>query len=89
MPRTKLTAKYCEPERPPIDWLRAAILEREAVLGYDLKRLATIGGISYDSMKQWHRRSPWDWPPQLRDRICRELGVQPLRGVAGMPDQVQ
>ena len=85
MPRTKLTAKYCEPQRPPIDWLRACVLERSAVLGYSLKQLAAVGGISYDSMRHYIRVSPWDWPASLRDKICRELGVQPIRGVAGMP----
>ena len=89
MPRTRLTAKYCEPKWPPIDWLRAAILERQAVLGYDLKKLAAVGGVSYDSMRSWIRRSPWDWPASLRDKICRELGVQPVRGVAGMPMQTE
>ena len=85
MPRTRLGQKYSEPQRPPIDWLRAAYLERSAALGYSLKRLSVIGGISYDSMKQWNRKSPWDWPPALRDKICRELGITPVRGVQGMP----
>ena len=31
MPKTKLCEKYCK-KGPPIDWLRAAILERQAVL---------------------------------------------------------
>lgn len=86
MPRTRLTAKYCEPQRPPVDWLRAAIMERAAVYGYDLQKLAAIGGCSYSSMRQWWRRSPWQWPQQLRDRICKEFGLQPLQGVAGMPN---
>lgn len=85
MPRTKLTAKYCE--RPPIDWLRAAVLERQAVYGYDLKKLAAIGGISYDSMRHYIRVSPWDWPEAVRTKICSELGVKPVRGVEGMPGE--
>lgn len=86
MPKTKLTAKYSKPA-PPIDWLRAAILERSAVLGYDLKALAAAGGVSYDSMRHYIRTSPWSWPEQLRTKICKLLGVTPVRGVAGMPLQ--
>lgn len=89
MPRTKLTAKYCEPKRPPIDWLRAAILERQAVLGYDLKKLAVVGGISYDYMRRLIRISPWSWPAGVRGRICEELGLKPVMGVAGMPEALR
>ena len=87
MPKTRLTQKYCDPALPPIDWLRAALLERQAVLGYDLKQLAKIGGISYDSMRHYIRISPWDWPEPLRARIRKELQITPVRGVAGMPLQ--
>lgn len=86
MPRTKLGDRYSS-KAPPIDWLRAAILERQAVLGYDLRRLATVGGVSYDMMRKYARMSPWDWPSVLREKICRELGVKPVRGVEGMPLQ--
>lgn len=83
MPRTKLTEKYCQ--NPPIDWLRAAVLERQAVLGYDLKRLAVVGGISYEYMRKLIRTSPWEWPTPVREKICRQLGIVMVRGVAGMP----
>ena len=85
MPRTKLTDKYCAPKTPPIDWLRAAVLERQAVLGYDLKRLAVVGGVSYDYFRKLIRMSPWEWPTPVRERVCRELGIKCVRGVAGMP----
>ena len=87
MPRTKLEETIRQSSSPPIDWLRAAVLERQAVLGYDLKQMAAIGGISYESMRKYIRVSPWDWPPALREKICRKLGVKPIRGVAGMPLQ--
>ena len=85
MPRTKLSKRFNP--TPPIDWLRAAVLERQAVLGYDLKKLSTIGGVSYDSMRHYIRVSPWDWPAPLREIVCKELGITPVRGVAGMPLQ--
>ncbi len=86
MPRTKLTTRY-EPKTPPIDWLRAAILERQAVLGYDLKDLSVVAGISYEYMRKLIRVSPWNWPAGVRGRICDKLGVRPIRGVEGMPLQ--
>lgn len=87
MPRTKLSAKYCTPATPPVDWLRAVVLERKDVLGYDLKRLAKIGGVSYDYFRKLIRMSPWDWPTPVRERVCRELGIKCVRGVEGMPLQ--
>ena len=85
MPRTKLTERYSQPKRPPIDWLRAAVLERIAVLDYSSQQLADLAGLSYDGMRRYLRMSPWDWPEPLREKICKELGITPLRGVAGMP----
>ena len=84
MPKTKLTEKFSR-KAPPIDWLRAAILERQAVLGYDLKQLAGVGGISYDSMRHYIRMSPWNWPPALREKICSALGLTPVMSVEGAP----
>ena len=84
MPRTHLTNKYSDQRWPPIDVLRACVLERIAVRDLDLKALAEIGGVSYASMRQWIRKSPWDWPASLREKICRELGITPKRGVAGV-----
>lgn len=74
MPRTKLEDAFVQ-KPPPIDWLHAAILERAAVLGYSRKRLAEVGGVSYDTMRHCINRSPWEWKRELRERVCKELGV--------------
>lgn len=84
MPRTKLQDKYA-PKAPPIDWLRAAMLERQDVMGYNLKQLAEVGGISYSYMRTLSRKSPWDWPKPVLEKVCRELGLKPIYGVEGMP----
>lgn len=84
MPRTKLAEKY-GPQAPPIDWLRAAILERQDVLGYNLKDLAEVGGCSYDYFRKLIHVSPWDWPKPVRDRVCKALNLKPICGVEGMP----
>lgn len=84
MPRTKLQEMFSN-QAPPIDWLKAAILERQDALGYNLKDLAAVGGISYDHMRRLIHVSPWDWPKAVRERVCKALGVKPLQGVEGMP----
>lgn len=72
---------------PPIDWLRAAILERMAVLGVDRKELAECAHINYDVLRKYFMRSPWDWPEDIRQSVCDRLGLKPLRGVYGMPEE--
>ena len=74
MPRTKLCEKYA-PKPPPIDWLWAAVLERKARNRISLKDLAAIGGVSYGTMRQYARESPWDWPRELRENVVKGLGL--------------
>lgn len=66
---------YQQRKAPPIDWLWAAILERKMVYGCDLKEMAVIGGTSYEMMRKYARKSPWDWPRFLRENICKEFGI--------------
>lgn len=74
MPRTKLD-KFSKREAPQIDWLWAAILERKAVSGMDLKTLAKVAGVSYGSMRQYIRESPWRWPLTVRMNVCGAFGI--------------
>ena len=60
---------------PPIDWLRAAVLERKAVKCLDLKQMAQIACISYERMRHLILQSPWDWPREIRERVCKSLGI--------------
>lgn len=60
---------------PPIDWLWAAVLERKAAYGLDLKQMATIAGVSYPMMRQYISRSPWSWPMTVRDKLCDHFGL--------------
>lgn len=84
MPRVKL-AKYAKKTAPPIDWLWAAVLERKMVLGYDLKTMADVAHIHYELMRRYINKSPWEWPDQVRDDICKEFGIKPVRYVEGAP----
>ena len=75
MPKVKL-AKFAKEEIPPIDWLWAAVLERQAVYGYDLKTMASTAGVSYEMMRRYIRRSPWTWPYDARINICEAFNIQ-------------
>ena len=86
MPKVKLN--YRVPKNaPPIDWLWAAVLERKVVLGYDLRQMARIAGVSYDTMRQYIRKSPWDWDDGARNNICKEFCIVPQRTVTYAPPQ--
>lgn len=84
MPKVKL-AELSRKGTPPIDWLWAAVLERKMVYNYDLKELAQIAGVSYETMRRYIRQSPWDWGTDTRKRLCRGLGIQLIEGVNGAP----
>ena len=69
---------------PPIDWLWAAILERKAQYGWDLQTMATAGGTSYALMRRLIRESPWNWPKDVRENVCREFRLEMKFGPANL-----
>ena len=71
----KLRQPYPISKPPQIDWLWAAMLERKKVLGYDLKMMAKTAGMSYELMRRYFMKSPWDWPREVREKICTEFGI--------------
>ena len=75
MPKLR-KSPYGKPQAPPIDWLWAAVLERKKVYNYDLKMMAQVCGVSYQSMRNYSMVSPWRWPPDVRERICDEFGIR-------------
>lgn len=84
MPKTKLGTKYSM-QSPEIDWLWAAVLERKMVHRYDLRDMARIAGVTYETMRRLIGMSPWDWPRDVRDRVVNEFKIQTYRGVIGCP----
>lgn len=73
MPRTKLDA----PRYPPINQLRAAILERKFVgkLSWDdLARAAKIEGSAMRKLVT--TKPPEEWPPEVRNAVCRLLDLR-------------
>lgn len=88
MPKTRLDAFHKSPD-PPVDWLWAAILERKAVRGYDLKHMAQIAGVSYEYMRKLIVKPPHDWPYGALQNICKEFGIKMVPSVNGsVPSEV-
>lgn len=75
MPRVNLS-RYTKNPAPPIDWLWAAILERQSVYGYDLKKMAEVAGVSYDYMRRIIRMPTSSWPYKALKNICGEFGIK-------------
>ena len=73
MPRLKNEPKY-----PPIDWLKAAILERKQVMGLTMADLAEAAHMSPDSFRHLltdKSRTVLDWKPETRRAVCRRLEI--------------
>ena len=86
MPRVNL-GKSLMRDAPPIDWMRAAILERIAVSGLTLKTVANAADINYETFRRYIRVSPWEWPIAVRERVCDILGLVPIQTVQTAPSE--
>lgn len=72
MPRTKLD----KPKYPPINQLRAAILERKFVSRMSWADLAAGTGITETTMRHLAAsKPPEEWPVDVRAAVCRKLGI--------------
>lgn len=85
MPKVNLAQNLRQ--SPPIDWLWAAVLERKARFKLDLKHLAKTAGVTYDTMRRYINMSPWEWGEDARNRVCKELGIQPVKTVRFLPPE--
>ena len=47
----------------------------------DLQELAKVAGVSYTMMRQYIRKSPWEWPRAVRERILSEFNIQVEMGI--------
>ena len=86
MPKSKLATAAAKRQMPPIDWLLAAVLERKMVYGYDLKQMAKVAGISYETMRHYIKVSPWQWAEKARTNICNEFGIELVQTARFAPD---
>ena len=73
MPRTR----FDRPRYPPINQLRAAILERKFVSGMSWEDLGASAGISGASMRKLATtKAPEEWPQKVRNAILRKLDIR-------------
>ena len=78
MPKSKFAemASNLRKNGPPVDWLRAIILERRIAYRYDLKTLAEVTNLSYGELRKQNMNPPADWTPKYRDAVCEALGIE-------------
>ena len=80
MPRTKLD----KPKYPPINNLRAAILERKFVSGLSWAEIGEAAGMSESAMQKLAKtKAPEEWPLKVRNAVCRLLDIRVTITVTG------
>ena len=80
MPRTR----FDKPRYPPINNLRAAILERKFVAGLSWADLGAPAGISATAMRKLATtKPPEEWPPKVKSGVCRLLDIKVTVSVTG------
>lgn len=80
MPKTK----FDKPKYPPIDHLRAAILERKFVARLSWDDLADVAHISPATMRRLAVSKPPDeWPKDVRLSVCRYLQISVHTSITG------
>lgn len=84
MPRTRFD--NLRPKDPPIDWIKAAMLERLDAKHMTLKELSAVTGLGYENLRVLMRKSPMDWKREQREGVCRALGIETVLTVVGQPN---
>lgn len=70
-------AKFDKPkEVPPIDWMKAAIMERKQALKVTSEELGKAAGVSGDYIRKLITTKHTDyWPQDIRKAVCKLLGI--------------
>lgn len=71
MPRTK----FDRPKYPPIDAVRAAVLERKMSLGLTWDEIAEGSDVSGTYLRKLVHRPSDEWNPKTRNAVCKQLGI--------------
>ena len=87
MPKTG-EKKKIEPTYPPINWLRAAMIDRKNQLKMSWDDIGEAVGTTGGALRQlmYSTPDPWDWPQYTRQKVCRVLGVETRQYVVGSPE---
>ena len=70
---------------PPIDWLKAAILERMEATGFTRDDLCKLAGISVPTFRGMMKADAATWDSSIRRSILKALHLR----IADFPDDVQ
>lgn len=72
MPRTK----FDKPKYPPVDKLKAVVLERKLIMHLTYEDLAKVANIHPSYVRTMlTKKHTDDWNPEARKAICRYLGI--------------
>lgn len=72
MPRTR----FDKPKYPPIDLLKAVILERKMVMKLSYDDIASHVGVSTIHLRRlMTTENTNDWNPDIRKAVCKMLGI--------------
>lgn len=74
-----------KPKEPPIDWLKAAILERMAAFDFNREDVCTLAKISVPTFRSMMRVPSVSWDHEQRRAVLRALHIH----VADLPPDVQ
>lgn len=78
MPKTK----FDKPKYPPINNLRAAILERKFAAKLTWDDIAAAAHITPATMRGlFSRKPPEEWPSNVRNAVCRYLDIKVMQTV--------
>ena len=76
--------KFDKPRYPPINNLRAAILERKFVSGFSWGDLGEAAGLSASAMRKLATtKPPQEWSEKVRTAVCRRLEIKVNVNVTG------
>ena len=83
MPRTK----FDKPKYPPVDILKAVILERKMVMKLNWDDIASVTNMNTDAFRHMAiSKHTDDWNPSVRRAVCRFLGLNMQTTVSVMTD---
>ena len=79
--------KLARPKYPEIDWLMAGFLERKRVMNLTWDEIGAAAGMNGNAFRRLAAtKSPADWPKDIRQNVCRMLGLEVKTFVVGSPE---
>lgn len=70
---------------PPIDWMKAVVLERINEFGFTQQQLSALSGISVPVVRNCMRNPVASWNPKYRKNIFKALHIK----ITDFPEVIQ